>query len=100
MSEYRSRVRLTVDLAKLKESGMKPNETQKAIHNFFVEKGFTYHRHLGFVCDRELTHEEWVKIAVELDDNGWFRNFHSFYTDVIGESEDITYLFREEAEKE
>ncbi|MFR5601018.1 MAG: hypothetical protein ACLTKI_01025 [Lachnospiraceae bacterium] len=77
MSENHSRVKLTVDLAKLKESGMEPHKTQKEIYEFFMEKGFAYHRHFGFVYNGALTHEEWVKIATELDDNGWFRNFHS-----------------------
>lgn len=95
MSEYRSRVKLTVDLKKLKKSGMEPYETQKAIYNFFMEKGFTYHRHLGFIYNRELAHEEWVKIAVELDDKGWFQNFNSFDTDIIGETRNIVHLFRE-----
>jgi hypothetical protein len=99
MNEYRSRVKLTVNLAKLKKSGMEPRKTQKAIFNFFIEKGFTYHRHLGFIYDRELTHDEWVKIGLELYDNGWFKSFNSFDTDVIGETKDITYLFREDAEK-
>jgi hypothetical protein len=88
-------VKLTVDLAKLKKSGMEPRRTQEEIYNFFIEKGFNYHRHLGFVYNRELTHDEWKKIVVELDDNGWLHNFHSFNTDVIGETRDITYLFRD-----
>lgn len=93
MSAYRSKVKLTVDLAKLKKSGMEPYKTQKAIYNFFMGKGFTYHRHFGFIYDRELTKEEWIEIAVELDDNGWFQNFNSFDTDIIGEIRDLTYLF-------
>jgi hypothetical protein len=77
---------------------MEPQRTQKAIYNFFIEKGFTYDRHLGFIYNRELTHNEWVKIAIELDDNGWFKSFNSFDMDVIGETEDIIYLLREETE--
>jgi hypothetical protein len=95
MSEERSRVKLTIDLAKLEKNGMEPRKTQEAIYNFFIEKGFTYQRHLGFIYDRELTREEWAKIAVELDNHGWFKNFNSFDTDIIGEAEDLTHLFRE-----
>jgi hypothetical protein len=98
MSEDRSRVKLTVDLAKLKKSGMEPRKTQKAIYDFFINKGFTYQRHLGFIYSRELTHDEWAEIRAELYDHGWFKNFNSFDTDVIGETENLTHLFQESAE--
>jgi hypothetical protein len=99
MSEYRSRVKLTIDLAKLKKSGMEPRRIQEGIYHFFIEKGFTCQRQLGFVYDRELTKEEWGKIVAELNDHGWLELFHHFHTDVIGETSDLTYLFWEE-EKE
>jgi hypothetical protein len=99
MNEERSRARLTIDLAKLKKSGMDPKKTQEAIYDFFIKKGFTYDRHLGFIYDRELSHSEWLEIGVQLQKNGWFQNFYSFDTDVIGETIDLTYLFRQAAKK-
>lgn len=89
MSEYRSRVRLTLDIGKFKTAGFDLHDTQKAIYDFFMDKGFSYHRHTGFYYDRELTEAEWLKIVMELEDKGWFQNFHSFDTDVIGEIYDV-----------
>lgn len=96
MSEYRHRIKLVTDLEKIRKNGMKPYETQKAIYDFFMDKGFTYQRHLGFICERELTAEELGQIDTELGNNGWLCLFHSFTTDLIGESRDLTYLFRKE----
>ena len=94
MSEYRYRIKLVTDLEKIRDNGMKPYEIQKAIYDFFMDRGFTYQRHLGFIYERELTVEELDQIDVELDNNGWLRLFHSFTTDLIGETRDLTYLFQ------
>ena len=53
MSEYRHRIKLVTDLEKIRKNEMKPYEVQKAIHDFFMDKGFTYQRHLGFIYERE-----------------------------------------------
>ncbi len=94
MSEYRYRIKIVADLEKIRENGMKPYEVQKAIYDFFMDKGFTYQRHLGFIYERELTAEELDQIDAELDHNGWLCIFRSFTTDLIGETKDLTYLFR------
>jgi hypothetical protein len=99
MNEERSRVRMTIDLAKLKESGMDPKKTQETIYHFFIDKGFTYDRHLGFVYDHKLSHEELLELEVKLRKNGWFQIFYSFDTDVIGETIDLTHLFRQTPEE-
>lgn len=81
-----------MDWTELKKADMNPHETQKAIYDFFIKKGFTYHRHLGFIYDRELSQEEQSKLAVELNDNGWFNCFNTY---PIGELYYITSFFRE-----
>ena len=96
MSEYRYRIKIVVDLEKIRKNGMKPYEVQKAIYDFFMDKGFTYQCHLGFIYERELTAEELDQIDAELDHNGWLCIFRSFTTDLIGETRDLTYLFRKE----
>ena len=100
MSEYRSRVKLNMDMAKLKKSGMNPRKTQEEIFRFFMDKGFTYHRNSGYIYDRELAQEEWEKITAELDDNDWLQYIYSFDADVIGEINDMTHLFRKSMETE
>ena len=94
MGENRSRVKLTLDIGKFKTAGLDLHDTQKEIHQFFMDRGFTFRRHFGYIFEWELTHDEWLKIAMELDDKGWFQNFHSFDTDVIGEIHDITELVK------
>lgn len=96
MSEYRHRIKLVTDLEMIRKNEMKPYEVQKAIHDFFMDKGFTYQRHLGFIYERELTAEELDQIDAELDNKGWLRFFRSFNIDLIGETRDLTYLFRKE----
>lgn len=96
MSEYRHRIKLVTDLEMIRKNEMKPYEVQKAIHDFFMDKGFTYQRHLGFIYERELTAEELDQIDAELDNKGWLRLFRSFNIDLIGETRDLTYLFRKE----
>jgi hypothetical protein len=100
MGAYRSRVKLTIDLAKLQKAGLEPQKTQRAIYDFFLAKGFTYHRHLGFLCDRELTCGEWEKLGGELRESGWFPCLDRFDTDLMGEPEDLTHLFRDAADGE
>lgn len=90
MGENHSRVKLTLDIRKFKTAGLDLHDTQKEIYQFFMDRGFTFQRHFGYIFERELMHDEWLKIAMELDDKGWFQNFHSFDTDVIGEIHDIT----------
>ena len=96
MSEYRHRIKLVTDLEKIRKNEMKPYEVQKAIQDFFMDKGFTYQRHLGFIYERELTAEELDQIDAELDNKGWLRLFRSSNIDLIGETRDLTYLFRKE----
>lgn len=94
MEKKQSRVKLTLDIRKFKTAGLDLHDTQKEIHEFFMDKGFTFRRHFGYIFERELTHDEWLKIAMEIDDKGWFQNFHSFDTDVIGEIYDITEIVK------
>lgn len=94
MGENRSRVKLTLDIGKFKTAELDLHDTQEKIHEFFMDKGFTFRRHFGYIFERELTHDEWLKIVMELDDKGWFQNFHSFDTDVIGEIYDITEIVK------
>lgn len=94
MEKNHSRVKLTLDIGKFKMSGLDLHDMQEEIHKFFIDKGFTFRRHFGYIFDRELAHDEWLKIAMELDDKGWFENFHSFDTDVIGEIHDLTEIVK------
>ena len=100
MSEYRSRAKLNMDMAKLKKSGMNPRKTQEEILHFFMDKGFTYHRNLGYIYDRELAQEEWTKITAEMADNDWFQCINNFDIDLIGEPNSLLYLFRKPVETE
>jgi hypothetical protein len=40
-----------------------------------------------------------LELEVKLRKNGWFQIFYSFDTDVIGETIDLTHLFRQTSEE-
>lgn len=49
MSQKRSRIKINVDLAKIRREEKDPREVQKRLLDFFQKKGFSYEIHMGYI---------------------------------------------------
>lgn len=49
MSQKRSRVKMNVDIAKMRKAGKDPREVQKRLLDFFRKRGFSYEVHIGYL---------------------------------------------------
>lgn len=51
MGENHSRVKLTLDIRKFKTAGLDLHDTQEEIYQFFMDRGFTFQRHFGYILN-------------------------------------------------
>ena len=54
MSQKRSRVKMNVDIAKMRKAGKDPREVQKRLLDFFRKRGFSYEVHIGYLYHRQF----------------------------------------------
>lgn len=59
MSQKQSRVKINVDLVKIRKAEKDPREVQKRLLDFFQKKGFSYKVHIGYLYHGQMTQEGW-----------------------------------------
>lgn len=78
MSQKRSRVKMNVDIAKMRKAGKDPREVQKRLLDFFQKRGFSYEVHIGYLYHGQMTQEGWQQILTELKECGLAQFIHMF----------------------
>lgn len=85
MSQKQSRVKINVDLVKIRKAEKDPREVQKRLLDFFQKKGFSYKVHIGYLYHGQMTQEGWQQILAELKECGLAQFIHDvFCYDVTG----------------
>lgn len=85
MSQKRSRIKINVDLAKIRREEKDPREVQKRLLDFFQKKGFSYEIHMGYLYQGQMTQEEWQQSLAELKECGQAQFIHdAFVYDMPG----------------
>lgn len=85
MSQKRSRVKMNVDIAKMRKAGKDPREVQKRLLDFFRKRGFSYEVHIEYLYHGQMTQEGWQQILAELKECGLAQFIHdAFVYDMPG----------------